>query len=349
LSDSTYGRLLRYARSTELEATENFTIEALAACIRSDGSPIVAALAGLGVVEDPAAISEVAALTQVARPGAGIIDLVIQLRSPERVSEVWVEVKVTAAETGRQIDAYRSYLAEQPDAIRPTLVTLARTPIRPDPYLLWLPWQRVRDYALTSPQPYWQDLAAFLEEIHMADDFDAPVTSREAASLVEAVRLLGKVRRILWPLLQDAPSAFPTLPVPASEEELRKNLGVWYRDRGRYATVLGEGMGKGCWISLGVWPGEGEAELGAVVHSDPRQTAGRAALLTLADARDLPATWTRHLTGWEALVNKERLVYFPDHDAARAWLGERLTELDAAGIIAAMPLIPIRSTPTSTG
>ena len=104
----------------------------------------------------------------------------------------------------------------------------------------------------------------------MADEFDAPVTSREAAALAEAVRLLGKVRRILWPLFQDASSAFPALPVPASEEESRKNLAVGYRDRGRYATVLGEGTGKGCWISLGVWPGEGEAELGAVVHSDPR-------------------------------------------------------------------------------
>ena len=127
MSASTFGQLLRYARSTELEATENFTTEALAACIRSDGGSTVAALAGLGFVEDPAAIAEVSALTQVARPGAGIIDLVLQLRSPERVSEAWVEVKVAAAESGRQIDAIATTSRSSPTrSVRSSLPSHAR-------------------------------------------------------------------------------------------------------------------------------------------------------------------------------------------------------------------------------
>ncbi len=38
---STFANLLRYARSDKSEATENFTTEVLAACIRAEPRPVV--------------------------------------------------------------------------------------------------------------------------------------------------------------------------------------------------------------------------------------------------------------------------------------------------------------------
>ncbi len=339
---STFYSLLRFARSAEAEATENFTTEALAACIRSDPKPMLRALQEAAVLEDVSEVGEVVAQTQVGRAGAGVIDLVLQLRKPGAILEVWVEVKVAAGESGRQIDNYRTSIAAQPAAYRPILVTLSRYPIRPDPYLLWVSWQRVRAHALTSTQPYWRDLARFLEEIHMADEFDAPVSAREAASMADALRLRGKVQRILWPFIQVARVTWPQVPFPTSDEALGKNIGVWYANRGRYVTVLGDDNRKGCWISMGVWHGDGEAMLGVVVHSDYRLTASRAALLAAADRGNLPPSWSRHMTDWEALVNRTRLVSMPDHDAARTWLRSRWEELEGAGILALMTLITVK-------
>jgi len=337
---STFLNLLRYARSTEIEATENFTIEALAACIRSDPGPVLSLLERLSLIGSAGEVAEVVALTQVMQVGAGIIDLVLQLRLPDRLMEVWVEVKVAAGESGNQIDNYRRFIESQPDGLRPQLVTLSRWPIRPDPDLTWLSWQAVRAQALTSAEPYWRDLAAFLEDIDMADEFDAPVTSREAASLADAARLLGKTRRILLPVFDQARRDWPEVAWPASEEDVRKNLAVWYRDLGSYTSQIGDYSRKGTWLVIGIWPAEGEAELGISVMTDPKFLPGRSALLSLADTGGLPATWGRHMAGREALKIRERLVSFPDHAAARTWLSDRLGELGAAGALLPMLAIP---------
>ena len=76
---STFLNLLRYARSSEIEATENFTTEALAACIRSDPAPVLFLLERLSVIGSANEVAEVVALTQVMQVGAWIIDLVLQL------------------------------------------------------------------------------------------------------------------------------------------------------------------------------------------------------------------------------------------------------------------------------
>ena len=337
---STFLNLLRYARSTEIEATENFTTEALAACIRSDPAPVLFLLERLSVIGSADEVAEVVALTQVVEAGAGIIDLVLQLRLPDRLAEVWVEVKVAAGESGSQIDNYRRFIAAQPDRLRPQLVTLSRWPIRPDPDLTWLSWQTVRAQALTSAEPFWHDLAASLEDVHMADEFDAPVTSREAASLADAARLLGKTGRILVPVFDQMRREWPEVAWPASKEEVHKNLAVWYRDRGRYTSQIGDYSRKGTWLVIGIWPADGEAELGIGVVTDPKFLPGRSALLSLADAGGLPTSWGRHMAGWEALKIRERLVSFPDHAAARAWLIDRLHELAAAGALLPMLAVP---------
>lgn len=238
---STFLNLLRYARSSEIEATEDFTTEALAACIRSDPAPVLFLLERLSVIGSAGEVAEVVALTQVMEVGAGIIDLVLQLRLPDRLMEVWIEVKVAAGESGNQIDNYRRFIESQPDGLRPQLVTLSRWPIRPDPDLTWLAWQAVRAQALTSAEPYWRDLAAFLEDIDMADEFDAPTTSREAASLADAARLLGKTGRILLPVFDQARRSGPRWRGRRARRKSTRTspfgTGTWAATRRRLATT----------------------------------------------------------------------------------------------------------------
>ena len=90
---------------------------------------------------------------------------------------------------------------------------------------------------------------------------------------------------------------------------------------------------------LGIWPTDGDAELGIGVVTDPKYLPRRSALLSLAESGGLAATWGRHLAGWEALTIRERLVSFPDHAAARTWLTERLRELAKAGVLPPAPAI----------
>src|SRR6185369_17794793 len=73
---------------------------------------------------------EVIVFTQVGIPGAGIIDLVIDMRYPDVTREIWVELKVMAGESGRQLDNYGDHIRSLPDEHRPTLVTVARRPVR---------------------------------------------------------------------------------------------------------------------------------------------------------------------------------------------------------------------------
>ena len=91
---------------------------------------------------------------------------------------------------------------------------------------------------------------------------------------------------------------------------------------------------------LGVWPADGEAELGVGVVTDPKFLPGRSAVLERADSGGLQEGWGRHLAGWEALKIRERLVSFPDHGSAAAWLTGRLHELASVGVLLPTSTIP---------
>src|SRR5687767_6719340 len=127
---STFFKLLRFGKSTAVEATENFTTEALASCIRSDPRPMLRLLERASVVASADEVSEVVVRTQVSYTGAGIIDLVLQLRLPDAFQEVWMELKVLAGESGRQLDNYRRFIDAQPLTAKPGLVTVSKSPIR---------------------------------------------------------------------------------------------------------------------------------------------------------------------------------------------------------------------------
>src|SRR3990172_8056806 len=101
---STLGRLFDFAKAPNSSAIENFTTEALAGAIRADPRPFLLALRRHDLVR-AAPLTDLDVLTQVVMPGTGILDLVVVSASPE-LPELWIEVKVDAAESGRQLDAY---------------------------------------------------------------------------------------------------------------------------------------------------------------------------------------------------------------------------------------------------
>lgn len=143
MARSTFGRLFTYARESKADALENFTTEALAAAIREDPGPVVQLLRGMLLLPSEGDPVDVLPLTQVSVSGAGILDLVIDIRYPTTTVEFWIELKVMAGESGRQLDNYREHLATLPANDRPTLVTVARRPIRNPIEIPWKSWQSI--------------------------------------------------------------------------------------------------------------------------------------------------------------------------------------------------------------
>jgi hypothetical protein len=73
--------LFRYARTERADSTENFTTEALAACIRYDPRLLLEVLRARSWFAGSVKDVEVTPHTQVHVPGVGYIDLVVERSS----------------------------------------------------------------------------------------------------------------------------------------------------------------------------------------------------------------------------------------------------------------------------
>lgn len=339
MARSTFGRLFTYARESKADALENFTTEALAAAIREDPGPIVQVLRHMLLLPSEGDPIEVVPATQVGVPAAGILDLVLDIRYPASAVELWIEVKVVAGESGRQLDNYRKHLASFPADGRPTLVTLARVPIRDPLVVPWISWQSIwlaaRRASTTST--HWHDLRLFLEEIRMADQFDDPVSAREAASLADASGLFGKTRRLLAAVTPEANTRWPTFTWPTGERQIQRVMSRQFATHGRFIIVAGEGY-RG-YLIIGVTPIEGEAHLGFWVETRDKAVEPRRRIIAAADAAGLTADWERDMGSWGGLHRFERLVGFPSHADVVRWFITRFEELDAAGILTVIPAL----------
>ena len=192
---STLYRLLKYAKGGPQETRENFTTEALRAAIREDPGPILRVLHTAGVLpasDEPPAVE---AETQV-RMQSGQLDLVLAVRARVWWREIWVEVKTGAAEHGEQLRNYLAAVATR-DEPRPKLVLLGPWPISAPAEFRQIRWSEVVRAArhASATSRLWPELIQFLRETNMADDYDGPVTAREAGSLLDAHALLRKMRR----------------------------------------------------------------------------------------------------------------------------------------------------------
>ncbi len=235
---SSLTRLLLYTKGTKSEALENFTTEAFAAAIRRDFTPLVPVLRDRGLLrydEEPRSIT---AQTQVAVTGAGVIDLDLVIDGGAWAVELWIEVKVGAGESGHQLAAYQRAIDRL--AHRPRLVVLSKRPLVGHAEVPWISWQAIWQTAIahTHASPYWLDLRAFLEDIHMADAYDAPIIASEAASLQPAHGLYQKAARIVGLVTATGSERWPGLGWPKSTGDADEQLLWQFKRHGRITLPI---------------------------------------------------------------------------------------------------------------
>lgn len=326
-TNSTLYRLLTYSSAPQNDARENFTTEALAGAIRHDPEPMLRALRGAEAVGEGATVTAVH--TQVSVAGTGIIDLVLEISTAGRPSTVWIEVKVDAGESGNQLGRYVAYIAAHRDH-EMRLLVLARAAVGGSGVRL-MTWQSVRDAARGSKSPFWKDFTRFLEEIHMADDYDAPVTATEAAALSPSVGLARKVERIVRIAAEHANKAAPGWSWPTDSKDVRSQLADQLVNHGRY-VIANRNRGP-AWCFFGVIHTADVAELCVVMEARPKP--GDVRRRVHAAARDLGERWERPSAGWPVLVTKTPLLAHSTHDAAAKWLCAAIDDLKQCDLFAA--------------
>lgn len=333
MTRSTLDRLFNYAKAIGADARENFTTEALAAAIREDGAPIVEALSGAGVLPLDASYQVEGVQTQVPMPGAGILDLVIELKGSANRKTIWIEVKVGAGESGSQIDNYLARIAKDDDGDRPQLVILGPRCLRDG--VVWLSWQALYR-SISEPRQvhaYWRDFRTYLKEINMANDSFKPVRPEEASTIAGAHRLLLKTVQILVPAAGHANKVWPGSNWPVTDQDVLEQITKRFRRWPSYS--IEHRTRYPCGLVLGVYQqaDAGEALLSLWLWAPPRRIDSRKRILQLADQSKLDS-WKRDTGSWELLRAERRLLDFESHDAASAWLKQRLDELKTVGMYA---------------
>lgn len=343
---STLLRLLRYAKGGPQETRENFTTEALRAAIREDPSPLVRVLRTAGVLPAGDDVPEVEAETQV-RIEVGQLDLVVAARGTSWRQEVWVEVKTGAGEHDGQLQRYVDAAATR-RVPRPRVVLLGPWPLTaPDEVrqIRWSDLVRVARAAARSSRA-WSELTQFLRETHMADDYDGPVTAREAGSVLDAHTLLRKMRRLLRrtartltePGEKGEPPILPAGYAVPGGQSANTLVSRQFADHGRFALPID--LGHRAELCVGVVQvdlpmGFDEADPQAMVwlQNDPRDSDLRSALLDRADAKGLDPAWQRSTQGWWALYRRERLAAFAELPHLQEWWVDRVRELAGADLL----------------
>ena len=317
---------------------ENFCTEALAAAAREEPWPLIGVLRDHQLITYAEVPTEVSIHTQVGVADAGIIDLIVELGGSGWTAEVWVEVKVGAGESGAQLTNYQHWVSARPSP--PRLAILGPRPLPGHRDMRWIPWQAIWNAIGENVSGlYWSDLKSFLEEIHMADAFNAPIVAREAGALLDGQALLRKVSRLISQTVDDARPRWPQLGWPKSANDVDEQLLWQFYRHGRLACPV-RTAARNVWVCIGTAQAEESADfrqaephLTVWIDQPPRQTDLRRRLLAEADRGHLPKMWTRRLQGWWPLFAHERLTAFADLSEARTWLLERAGELEASGIL----------------
>jgi hypothetical protein len=326
---STLHRLFTFAKATKAEALENFTTEALAAAITDDPTPLLAALARVPGLRVPPTARLLRVATQVPVDG-GSVDLVVTFDT----ITYWFEVKAHGGLHGDQLATYRRAIADDTSGDDITLLLLSKHPLEPEPPTLR--WNHLRASILDAghTRGYWHDLLRFLEERQMADAYDEAVLAHELAGMSFAYALLRKVDRIAETLLDgfDFPAAAD--PEFASNRAgRRRELGQQFRKHGR--LVVSSGLYP--WIVFGVIDRDGKPNLALWIRTNARHFDARKRVHALARGGGLAATWDLGAVGPGDLCITREIAAGIEHDDAVAWLRARMTALNTAGILSALP------------
>ena len=337
---SNLSRLFTYARAEGNRPRENFTTEALASAIRHDPAPMLAGLADRGVL-DPEAVRSLVPFTQVTFAGAGVIDLVLVVTSTDGDRQIWVEVKVDAGLTGRQLDNYRRYIDAAADGVRRDLVLLSPGRIGTTVPHVAIRWRDVAAAAarLAPGNPFWTDLVIYLREIGMTDRA-FPITLRESAALDDAVGLYRKAVATIAAtnrrLRAEGFSSWVLAP-GSTRPWVNRRVAQQLRDHGRLMAYGGNRY-KGV-VLYGFHPRDGETFAVVWVEVDPKRTAERQSVRRQADRGGLDSSWLRPLDGvrWQVLVKEARAIAFDSEDAAAEFFVGCHRELRDAGLLDLIP------------
>jgi hypothetical protein len=329
---STLQRLFVYAKASGAAAIENFTTEALAGAIRADPAPFLSLLREAGIV--PAgSVSDLAVVTQMVMPGTGIVDLVLVTVVERERREFWGELKIRAAESGTQLDAYRRHIASLDGSRRPTLFVLGPRRLRDDPSIPFVSWHQLRRRILElDSKEQWLDLAHFLAEEKMSDDFDQPIGAGEAAAMADFAGLFGKTVRILDGVRAEGMRLYPDLAWPSSSAALARDLTKRFaRFQQLFIFMEPRRNPRAVAVVLGVGSDGAEANVEVRVETFPSQADLQRWVVGLADAAGFSPSWRREFGPWGGLRISERLVTLGDHPNVEAWFLERLAELRSSG------------------
>lgn len=340
---STFGQLLKYARSDKREAIEDFSTEALAAALRTDFRPILPLLRERALIDWQLEPTAAEIYTQKPVRG-GRVDLAMTFVGPGWSHEVWLEVKVGAGVHGEQMDTYRRAIDERGPDLRTELAFLLKGPFlgHPDVERIW--WREIRDVARAMPPTavLWRDLATYLEEVRVTDPYDDPVEPTEAGAMLDAAALLRKMRRVLRRTARKAHGRWPQLGFPDKKGVADRFVESQFADRARL-TIGTRGARANILFGIAqrdIESGfdEGEPQLVVWVEHPPNLTDVRRRLISVADAESgLTPEWIRSWKGYWALRRQVRLSERTDQELMEAWWWDRLEELEKAGVIGLIP------------
>jgi hypothetical protein len=332
LTESLFGRLYRFARSTSVDQLENFTTEGLGAAIRAQPAPFFEALREHGVIAARPKGTRVLVVTQEVVPGVGIIDLTVRVfEGGELEQEIWVEAKVWAGESGDQLSRYQRHFAARPDGDRCILMVLGPRPIGTT-VAPWLSWQALSDSLTKSGRlgQLWTELCDFLQEVGVADEASEPVSAREAASLRDAYSLFRKATKVLTEVNELGKQRWPDWGWGGRDQVTQQILGQFQR-HARYTIYTSN---RPVYLVIGFTDlyVTGEAHLTVWVETDPKKPVIRQGVIGAADAGGLGATWLRRLDTWQALSKTQRAATVEGSEATVQWFDGCLDELVLAGI-----------------
>ena len=332
MTESLFGRLYRFARSTAVDQLENFTTEALGGAIRAQPAPFFDALTQHGVISARPEGASVLAVTQEVVPGVGIIDLTVRVyHGGELEQEIWVEAKVWAGESGDQLARYQRHLNTRPDGDRCVVMVLGPRPIGTT-LAPWMSWQALSDSLTKSGAltHLWAELCEFLEEVGVADETSEPVSAREAASLRDAHSLFRKATKVLTEINELGKQRWPDWGWGGRDQVTQQILGQFQR-HARYTIYTSS---KPVYLVIGFTDlyATGEAHLTVWVETDPKKPVTRQHVIAGAEAGGLDPTWLRRLDTWQALSKTQRAATIEGSEATVLWFKQCLEELALAGM-----------------